>query len=156
GMEVVAWSRSLTEVTAREAGVRAVSLAELMATADVVSIHVRSSPETRGLVARELIGRMKPDAVLINTARAAVVDEAARHAALAAGRIGGAGLDVFGEEPLPAGHRWAGLDNVVLTSHRGWTTRETLDRFMAGAVDNALAFLDGAPRNVVNPAARPR
>ena len=62
-------------------------------------------------------------------------------------------LDVFGQEPLPANHRWAGLPNVVLTSHRGWVTRETLDRFMAGAVENALAFLAGRPTNIVNPEA---
>lgn len=152
GMNVVAWSRSLTPEGARAVGVEAVSLPGLMATADVVSIHVRATPETRGLVSRELIARMKPEAILINTARAAIVDEDALHAALVAGRIGGAGLDVFGEEPLPPDHRWATLGNVVLTSHRGWTTHETLDRFMAGAVDNVLAFLAGAPRNAVNPA----
>jgi D-3-phosphoglycerate dehydrogenase len=155
GMDVVAWSRSLTEVAARDAGFRALPLADLMATADVVSIHMRLTPESRGLVSGDLIARMKPQAVLVNTARAAVVDEEALYAALAAGRIAGAGLDVFGEEPLPPGHRWAKLDNVVLTSHRGWTTHETLDRFMAGAVDNALAFLDGAPRNAVNPEVLP-
>jgi phosphoglycerate dehydrogenase-like enzyme len=151
GMHVTAWSRRLTPVRARAVGVTPLSLPELMATADVVSIHVRLSEETRGLLSRELIGRMKPEAVLVNTARGAIVDEDALHAALAAGRIAGAGLDVFGEEPLPRGHRWAGLDHVVLTSHRGGMTHETLDRFMAGAVDNTLAFLDGAPRNVVNP-----
>lgn len=151
GMTVVAWSRSLTHEAARAAGVTALDLPGLVATADVISVHVRSSPETRGLVSRELIGRMKPGAVFLNTARAAIVDEDALYEGLAAGRIAGAGLDVFGQEPLPPGHRWAGLDNVVLTSHRGWTTHETLDRFMAGAVDNALAFLAGTPRNVVNP-----
>ncbi len=79
------------------------------------------------------------------------VYEDALYEALAARRIAGAGLDVFGEEPLPPGHRWAALDIVVLTSHRGWTTHETLDRFMGAAVNNALAWLDGKPRNMVNP-----
>lgn len=153
GMRVTAWSRSLNPEGAREAGVTALALGELMAAADVVSVHLRLTPETRGLVGRDLLARMKPQAVLVNTARAAIVDEDALHAAVAEGRIAGAALDVFGEEPLPAGHRWAKLPNVVLTSHRGWTTHETLDRFMAGAVDNALAFLDGRPRNVVNPEA---
>jgi phosphoglycerate dehydrogenase-like enzyme len=153
GMDVLAWSRRLTPEAAAAVGARAVPLPELMAGADVVSIHVRATAESRGLVSRELIGRMKPDAILINTARASLIDEDALHAALAAGRLAGAGLDVFGEEPLPPGHRWAGLGNVVLTSHRGWTTHETLDRFLAGAVDNALAFLDGQPRHVVNPEA---
>lgn len=155
GMRVLAWSRSLTDAAAREAGVTVLPLAELMAAAEVVSIHLRSTPETRGFVSAELIGRMRPDAVLVNTARAALVDEDALYAALAAGRIAGAALDVFGEEPLPREHRWGKLPSVVLTSHRGWTTYETLDRFMAGAVDNALAFLDGRPRNVVNPEALP-
>jgi phosphoglycerate dehydrogenase-like enzyme len=150
-MRVVAWSRSLTAERAAAAGVTGLPLAELMAAADVVSVHLRLTAETRGLLSGDLIARMKRDAVLINTARGAVVDEDALHAALAGGRIAGAGLDVFGEEPLPAGHRWGGLDRVVLASHRGGMTHETLDRFMAGAVDNALAFLDGAPRNVVNP-----
>ncbi|HET7874753.1 MAG TPA: D-2-hydroxyacid dehydrogenase family protein [Methylomirabilota bacterium] len=154
GMDVVAWSRSLTAERAQAAGARALLLPELMATADVVTVHVRLAPATRGLISRELIALMKPDSVLINTARAAVVDEDALWEALSARRIGGAGLDVFGEEPLPAGHRWAGLDNVVLTSHRGWVTAETLDRFMGQAVDNALAWLDGRPLNVVNPEAR--
>lgn len=153
GMRVLAWSRNLGEAAAREAGVTALPLADLMAAADVVSIHLRATPETRGLVSAELIGRMKPDAVLVNTARAAIVDEDALHAALVSGRIAGAALDVFGEEPLQREHRWAKLPNVVLTSHRGWTTYETLDRFMRGAVDNALAFLDGRPQNVVNPEA---
>jgi len=153
GMVVTAWGRRLTAADSDTAGVTALPLADLMATSDVVSIHVRSTAETRGLINRELIERMKPNAVLINTARAAIVDEDALHAALASGRLGGAGLDVFGEEPLSPDHRWATLPNVVLTSHRGWTTHETLDRFLAGAVDNALAFLDGAPRNVVNPEA---
>lgn len=153
GMTVAAWSRRLTDDAARAAGVIPLALPELMATSDVVSIHVRSTPETRGLVSRELIERMKPSAVFINTARAAVVDEDALHAALAAGRIAGAGLDVFGEEPLPTDHRWATLPSVVLTSHRGWTTRETLDRFMAEAVENVLAYLDGRARHVVNPEA---
>ncbi len=150
GMRVVAWSRSLTAENARIAGVVALPLAELMKEADVVSVHVRAAAETKGLISRDLIAGMKPTAVLINTARAVIVDEDALYEALAARRIGGAGLDVFGQEPLPPDHRWATLDNVVLTSHRGWTTRETLDRFMGAAVDNAVAWLDGKPQNVVN------
>jgi phosphoglycerate dehydrogenase-like enzyme len=151
GMRVTAWSRSLMAEAAHDLGVVALPLPELMQEADVVSIHLRLAAKTRGLVGRELIAAMRPGAILINTARAAIVDEDALYEALAARRIAGAGLDVFGEEPLPPGHRWAALDNVVLTSHRGWTTRETLDRFMGEAVDNTLAWLDGKPRNVVNP-----
>jgi len=153
GMEVCAWSPRLTADRARRHGVTPLPLAVLMARADFVSVHVRSLPATKGLVTRELIGLMKPGACFINTARAAIVDEDALWEALSAGRLAGAGLDVFGQEPLPQSHRWAGLPNVVLTSHRGWVTRETLDRFMAGAVENALAFLAGRPTNIVNPEA---
>ena len=151
GMEVCAWSPRLTADRARRHGVTPLPLAVLMARADFVSVHVRSLPATKGLVTRELIGLMKPGACFINTARAAIVDEDALWEALSAGRLAGAGLDVFGQEPLPENHRWAGLPNVVLTSHRGWVTRETLDRFMGAAVDNTLAFLAGRPVNVVNP-----
>lgn len=150
GMRVLAWSRSLTAEAARRLDVIPRSLPELMRGADIVSLHVRASAETRGLISRELIAAMKPGALLINTARASVVDEDALYAALSEGRLGGAGLDVFGEEPLPPGHRWGKLDNVVLTSHRGFTTHETLERFMGVAVDNAIAWLDGTPQHVVN------
>lgn len=151
GMSVLAWGRTLTPERARTHGAAYVPLPELMARADFVSAHLRSIPATRGLVSRELIGLMKPSAYLINTARAAIVDEDALWDALKSGRLAGAGLDVFGQEPLSAGHRWAELPNVVVTSHRGWVTRETLDRFMARAVENVLAFLAGRPANVVNP-----
>ena len=151
GMEVFAWSPRLTAERARHHGATPLPLADLMARSDFVSVHVRSLPATKGLVSRGLIGLMKPSAFFINTARAAIVDEDALWEALSAGRIAGAGLDVFAEEPLRAGHRWAGLGNVVLTSHRGWVTRETLDRFMAVAVDNTLGFLAGRPVNIVNP-----
>lgn len=151
GMEVFAWSPRLTADRARQHGVTPLPLADLMARADFVSVHVRSLAATKGLVSRDLIARMKPTAFFINTARAAIVDEDALWEALSAGRLAGAGLDVFTQEPLPANHRWAELGNVVLTSHRGWVTRETLDRFMGVAVENTLAFLAGRPVNVVNP-----
>lgn len=153
GMEVFAWSPRLTAERARQHGATPLPLADLMSRSDFVSVHVRLLPATKGLVSRDLIVLMKPGAFFINTARAAIVDEDALWEAVTAGRIAGAGLDVFGQEPLPAGHRWAGVGSVVLTSHRGWVTRETLDRFMGAAVDNTLAFLAGRPVNVVNPGA---
>ncbi len=149
-MEVFAWSPRLTADRARQHGAAPLPLRELMARSDFVSIHIRSLPATKGLVTRDLIALMKPGAFLINTARAAIVDEDALWEALSLGRLAGAGLDVFSEEPLPANHRWATLPNVVLTSHRGWVTREALDRFMGAAVENTLAFLAGRPVNVVN------
>jgi phosphoglycerate dehydrogenase-like enzyme len=151
GMTVLAWGRTLTQERAWSHGATSAPLRDLMATADFVSVHLRSLPATKGLVSRELIRLMKPSAYLINTARAAILDEDALWEALKSARIAGAGLDVFGQEPLPPGHRWADLPNVVLLSHRGWVTRETLDRFMAVAVQNALAFLAGNPTNMVNP-----
>lgn len=149
GMEVFAWSPRLTAERASRHGAMLLPLADLMARADFVTVHVRSA--TKGVVSRDLIGLMKPSAFFINTARAAILDEDALWEALSAGRLAGAGLDVFGQEPLPANHRWAALPHVILTSHRGWVTRETLDRFMGAAVDNTLAFLAGRPVNVVNP-----
>ena len=118
-------------------------LDELMRLSDVVSIHATLSPETRGLIDARRIGLMKPGAYLINTARGAIVDTQALVEALRTQRIAGAGLDVFDEEPLPAGHPLTRLPNVVLTPHLGWPTDEAYGRFAAAAADVLLAYLDG-------------
>jgi phosphoglycerate dehydrogenase-like enzyme len=138
GMRVIAWSPHLTEARAAEAGAKQRALSDLMAEADVVSVHLRAVAELAGLIDRAMLGRMKPGAVLINTARAALVDEDALYDLLRERRIGGAGLDVFGGEPLRAGHRWAELPNVVLAPHTAWRTVDTLDRFVSRAVANAV------------------
>jgi D-3-phosphoglycerate dehydrogenase len=153
GMETIAWS--YREDPARAAALEAtvVPLDELLDRSDVVSVHVRNTPEARGLLGKREIARLKPGAILINTARAAIVDEAALREALAAGRIGGAGLDVFSQEPLPAKNAWSGLDNVVLTPHVGWVTHEASERLAAAPVENIARYLAGRPQNVVNPAA---
>jgi D-3-phosphoglycerate dehydrogenase len=96
---------------------------------------------------------LKPTAFLINTARAAIVDEEALREALAAGRLAGAGLDVFAREPLPPENPWVGLDNVVLTPHIGWVTVEAGARLAAAPVENIARYLAGEPQNVVNPGA---
>ena len=96
---------------------------------------------------------MKPGAILINTARGEVIDEAALIGALRSGRLRGAGLDVFAQEPLPAGHPFLGMPNVVMTPVAGWRTRDASERMIAQSIDNVAAFLAGRPMNVVNPEA---
>ncbi|MBI2369251.1 MAG: D-2-hydroxyacid dehydrogenase family protein [Deltaproteobacteria bacterium] len=150
GMDVVAWGPTLTDERARRHGVAFVTKSTLFATSDYVTVHLRLAEETRRLITARELALMKPSAYFINTARAAVVDNAALLGALREGRIAGAALDVHEQEPLPADSPWRQLDNVVLVSHRGWLTHETLGRFMRSAVDNVLNFLHGKPTNVVN------
>ena len=149
GMDVVAWTFTPTPARASALGVRYVGLDELLRTADVVSVHVRLTPETRGLLGPREIGLMKPGALLVNTARGPVVDTDALVQALRDGRLGGAALDVFDAEPLPAGHPLLTLDQVVLTPHNADQTPEGMDLLNAGVVDNVIAFLEGRPQNVV-------
>ncbi len=150
GMDVIAWSPNLTPERAAAGGARLVSKPDLFAQADVVSLHLALAPATRGIVGAAEIGAMKPAALLVNTARAGLVDEDALFAALAEGRIAGAGLDVFGVEPLPPDDRFRQLPNVVLTPHLGYFTREMLATYYSDAIENILAFLDGAPIRVVS------
>jgi phosphoglycerate dehydrogenase-like enzyme len=142
-MRVLAWGRRLTDAVASSVGAERCELDDLLRAADVVSIHATLATETRGLLDARRLGLMKPTAFLINTARGPIVDEASLVAALAAGRIAGAGLDVFDQEPLPAGHPLTKLQNVVLTPHLGWPTDEAYGRFADAAADALLAHLDG-------------
>jgi D-3-phosphoglycerate dehydrogenase len=153
GMQVLAWSFRNDPARAAALGVEMVSLEELLRRSDVVSVHVRNSPEARGLIGRRALDLMKPSAILINTARAAIVDQDALLEALRERRIAGAGLDVFLEEPLPPENPWIELDNVVLTPHVGWVTHEASARLAAAPVENIVNYLAGRPTNVVNPAA---
>ncbi|MBI4493544.1 MAG: D-2-hydroxyacid dehydrogenase family protein [Chloroflexi bacterium] len=153
GKRVLAWGPTLTSERAAEAGVRLVSMEELLRQADVVSLHLKVSPTTRGILGRQEIAWMKRSAILVNTARAELTDEQALAEALSAGHIAGAGLDVYLQEPLPATSPLLRLDNVVLSPHVGWITRETTHRFGEGTVQNIANWLRGAPTNVVNPAA---
>jgi D-3-phosphoglycerate dehydrogenase len=133
GMRVLAWNR-----TPREAppGVTMTDLDSLLAGSDVVSLHLLLNDETRGFLSRERLGRMRPGAILVNTARGAIVDEAAMVEALAAGRLGAAGLDVYAEEPLPAGHPLTRLPNVVLASHAAFRTPEATDNLIGAALEH--------------------
>lgn len=149
GMTVVAWSENLAEARCAEHGVRLVSRAEFFAESDVISIYLRDSPRTRGLVGAAEIGAMRRDALLINTARGGIVDEVALVAALRDGRIGGAGLDVFATEPLPANHPLRSLPNTILTSHIGGRTRENFLARYQDSLEDVLAWLDGAPVRII-------
>ena len=122
-----------------------VPLAELLARADVVSLHVPLTEETRGLIGREALARMRPGAVLINTARGELVDEAALAEALASGRLRGAGLDVFAAEPVDPANPLLALPNVVVAPHMAWLTPETLERSLAAAFENCRRLAAGAP-----------
>jgi phosphoglycerate dehydrogenase-like enzyme len=143
GMRVLGWSPRLTDAAAAAAGAERRELDALLAAADVVTIHASLTPTSRGLLDARRLALMKPSAYLINTARGPIVDEEALLAALAARRIAGAGLDVFDTEPLPVGHPFTRLDNVVLAPHLGWPTDDGYQRFATSACDVLLAYLDG-------------
>jgi phosphoglycerate dehydrogenase-like enzyme len=152
GMHVIAWSYSKDEERAARLGVQLVDREELFRASDVVSVHLRNTPEARGFVGARELALMKPSAILLNTARAAVVDESALVEVLQAGRLAGAGLDVYLQEPLPPEHNpFKDMPNVVLTPHIGAVTHEASARSRAMPVDNIIAFLEGRPRHVVNP-----
>jgi phosphoglycerate dehydrogenase-like enzyme len=149
GMDVAAWSENLTDERAREVGVRRVTKAQLLADADFLSIHLVLSDRTRGLFSAAELAQMKPTAVLINTSRGPIVDEAALVAALRDGTIAGAGLDVYDQEPLPAGRELTTLDNVVLLPHLGYVSEPGLRHMYGQVVEDTAAFLRGAPVRLV-------
>jgi len=148
-MKVIAWSPNLTAVKAEEAGAVLVGKSDLMSDADVISVHMVLSSRTRGLVGAEDIARMKQGAILINTSRGPLIDEAALIAAVQAGKIIAA-LDVYDREPLPKDHPFRASDHTVLTPHLGYGVEETWRQFYPQSVENAEAFLDGKPIRVVN------
>ena len=143
GMRVLAWGRRLTPEAAKAAGAEYRELEELLAAADIVSIHATLAPDSRGLIDARRLALMKPTAYLVNTARGPIVDEAALIEALAGGRIAGAGLDVFDQEPLPAGHPLTRLPNVVLTPHIGWPTDAAYADFAEAAATVLRDFKEG-------------
>jgi D-3-phosphoglycerate dehydrogenase len=148
-MEVVAWTRNPSPERAERHGATFVELDALLDASDVVSLHVPATAETEGLIGPAQLDRLKPGAVLINTARAQVVDEAAMIERLRSGRLAGAAIDVYGEEPLPSGHPLTGLDNVVLSPHMGYSTPEAITAILDIAVDSLVGYFDGTPVNVV-------
>ena len=151
GMRVIAWSQNLAPELAAAHGVLAVDKDTLFAQSDVLSVHLVLSARTHHLVGPAELAQMKPTALLINTARGAIVDEPALVQALAEGRLAGAGLDVFEAEPLPIDSPLRQLDQVVLTPHLGYATTDTFTRFYQHTVQGLVAYLDGAPLGVANP-----
>jgi len=145
GCDVVVWARRRDEELAGTMGFRYLALDELFRCSDAVSIHVAYNPGTHHLISRNLLESMKPSAVLVNTARGKVVDEEALAGILAEGRIAGAALDVFGEEPLPLSSPFTKLDNVLLSPHAGTNTEESVSRVFRAAVDISAAWFEGRP-----------
>lgn len=147
GMRVVAWSRSLDKDSAASAGVEFLPLDDLLGEANIVSINLSLKPETRGLIDARRLALMKPGAYLVNTARAAIVDQDALLAVLQNEQIAGAAMDVFDPEPLPAGHPYTRLQNVVMTPHIGWPTDDAYERFATAACDALFKYLDSQSAN---------
>lgn len=149
GMPVIAWSQNLTSADAAAQGAIRVEKDELFLRADVVSIHTKLSKRTTGIVGARELNLMKRDALLINTSRGPIVDEAALLAALAAGKLGGVGIDVYDPEPLPAGHPLRKAPRTLLTPHIGYVTEETYRVFYGGTVTAIEAWLAGRPVHVL-------
>jgi phosphoglycerate dehydrogenase-like enzyme len=145
GMNVVVWSPNMTEERAQKAGVIFKSLDELLATADIVSLHIVAGPTTKGLLSAEKIGLMKASAILVNTSRSTLIDTAALVQALNEKKLGGAALDVFDEEPLAHNHPLRSTPNTLLTPHLGFVARPVFESFATGVVECLEAWLDGQP-----------
>ncbi|NBM17708.1 D-2-hydroxyacid dehydrogenase family protein [Streptomyces sp. GC420] len=151
GMEVVAWSQNLTEERADEVGVGlAASKEELLGSSDFVSVHLALGDRTRGLLGAPELALMKPTAYLVNTSRAAIVDQEALYTALREGAIAGAGLDVFDVEPLPPAHPVRSLPRLLATPHLGYVSQDNYRAYYGQAVENIRAFLAGSPIRVLN------
>jgi phosphoglycerate dehydrogenase-like enzyme len=149
GMKVIAWTVNPTPEREREYGVAFLTLEQLLAEADVVSLHVALSPATEKFIGAEQLALMKPTAILVNTARGSVVDQDALLEVLRAGRIAGAGLDVFETEPLLAGHPLTELENVVLSPHAGGMAYNGTMRGLEMSIENLESFAAGNPIYVV-------
>lgn len=153
GMNVISWSRNNDSARASAIGTQAVPIDELLVTADVISLHVRLNAATRHMIGADQLARMKRGAILINTARGGVVDTCALLRALESGHIGGAGLDVFEQEPLPTGDPLFNREDVVMTPVCAWNTADASARMINQSIENVAQFLRGRPVNIVNPAA---
>jgi phosphoglycerate dehydrogenase-like enzyme len=145
GMEVIAWSQNLTPERAREGGAEYVDKDALFSRADVVSVHLVLGERTRGIVGAPELARMKPGAILVNTSRGPLIEEAALLDTLEAGRIRAAGLDVFDVEPLPEDHPLRRAPNLVTTPHLGYVTEGTYQAFFEDMVENIAAWRAGTP-----------
>lgn len=153
GMRALSWSRDNSPERAAAVGATAAPLDQVLGEADVVSLHLRLFPELHHFLGPERFGRMKPGAILINTARGELVDDVALVEALRSERLRGAGLDVFAQYPLPPDHALLALPNVVMTPSSAWNTADASLRMLRSSIDNVLAFLRGEPASITNNAA---
>ena len=154
GMEVLAYDPYVAADEIARRGARPVSFADLLAQSDFVSIHCPRNAETIGMIGADALARMKPGASLVTTARGGIVDEAALYAALASGRLAGAGVDVWDREPPPLDHPLLALDNVVATYHTAGVTVEARRNMAAQAAEQIVGVLQGGrPPRLVNPQA---
>jgi len=148
GMKVIAWTRNPDPQRAREHGIEFTDLDRLLATSDVVSLHLSSTPQTHGLLNAQRLQAIKPGALLINTARSQLLDEAALVDLLRSGHIRAAGIDVFDSEPIAPDHPFIGMDNVIMTPHIAYNTPGALIEMYDTAVDNLVAFYRGNQQNI--------
>lgn len=149
-MKVIAWSENLTSQRTEELGVELVGKEELFTRSDILSIHLRLSERTAGLVGARELELLGPDGLLVNTSRGPIVDETALVTALREGTIAGAALDVFDVEPLPAGHPLRSTPNTVLTPHIGYASTTVYQRMYADAIEDVLQWQKGTPVRVLN------
>jgi phosphoglycerate dehydrogenase-like enzyme len=150
-MKVIAWSQNLTAEKAKQSGANLVSKEELLRQSDFVTVHVQLSQRTRGLIGANELALMKPTAFFINTSRGPVADEKAIEAALKEKKIAGVAIDTYNEEPLPLGHPFRELNNIVITPHLGYVTAENYKRFYDQMVEDVRGWLDGKPVRVIAP-----
>jgi phosphoglycerate dehydrogenase-like enzyme len=148
---VLAYSRTITPERAAEVGAENASFEMLLEESDIITVHIQSNAQTRGIIGPNEFAMMKPGALLVNTARGPIVSEAAMIEALESGKLGGVGLDVFDIEPLPMEHPLRRFDNAILMSHRGYATVEILSKRYDEAINNLLDFIDGKPIKLLNP-----
>lgn len=150
GMEVLGWSQNLTRDGASEVGVSLVSKEELLRRSDFVTIHLRLSDRTRGLIGQGELSSMRPTAYLVNTSRGPIVNEAALLTAVRTGVIAGAALDVYDQEPLPQDHPFRYEPGILATPHVGYVTRESYQVFYEGAIEAIEAWRDGSPIRLIS------
>jgi phosphoglycerate dehydrogenase-like enzyme len=153
---VLAYSRTLTPERAAEVGAESATFEMLLKESDIVTVHIQSTAETRGLIGEQEFAMMKRGALLVNTARGPIVSEPAMIKALESRKLGGVGLDVFDIEPLPMDHPLRRFDNAILMSHRGYATEEILRKRYDEAMNNLLDFIDGKPLKLLNPEVKPK
>ena len=154
GMRVIVWGSQPSRARAESDGLQAASSREeLFAESDVLSLHLRLSDETAGIVTLEDLGRMKPTSLLVNTSRAELIESDALIAGLNRGRPGMAAVDVFESEPILQGHALLRLENCICTPHIGYVELDSYELYFGAAFDNVVNFIKGTPTNIVNPGA---